>query len=178
MPIALAEPKHLPDLLRLYTTCMRAMRAGGIEQWGDDYPTSAIIEKDVRDGSLHILEEMESILASICLNETQAPEYQALRWQTPEPILVVHRLCVDPARQRGGLGNQMMDFAEDFARQEGYAGIRLDTYSNNPAALRLYERRGYCRTGEVRFRGRSLPFYCFEKALSMPPRAPRTKSLS
>jgi len=164
MEISLAKPEQLPELVRLYTACMRAMRAAGIEQWGEDYPTADIIKQDVDRGEMHVLGEQNgAIVAAICLNEDQNELYSTVEWTDAAPVLVVHRLCVAPERQRNGIAARMMDFAEERAWQEGYAGIRLDTYSGNPPAVRLYERRGYRRTGEVFFRGRPLPFFCFEK---------------
>jgi len=56
-----------------------------------------------------------------------------------------------------------MDFAEAFAKEHGFSGIRLDAYTGNPLALALYERRGYHRIGQTRFPRRELPFYCCEK---------------
>ena len=55
----------------------------------------------------------------------------------------------------------------NFAREGGYSSIRLDTYTANTPALALYERRGYQRTGQIRFANRTLPFPfdCFEKML-------------
>ena len=167
MRIVLAELEDLPRLMPLYASCTSAMRANGNEQWGDDYPTAAIIRKDIEAPVCMWLGDAEADAgmpaSAICLNEEQAEQYKTLRWAGPERALVVHRLCVDPARQRTGIAQQMMDFAEERARQLGYASIRLDTYSGNPAALRLYEQRGYRKTGEVFFRGRALPFFCFEK---------------
>jgi ribosomal protein S18 acetylase RimI-like enzyme len=56
-----------------------------------------------------------------------------------------------------------MKYAEDTLRSEGIEAVRLDAFSQNPAALRLYEKRGYEKVGEVTFRkGR---FYLFEKKL-------------
>jgi ribosomal protein S18 acetylase RimI-like enzyme len=98
------------------------------------------------------------------LNEMQSPEYAQLSWQRSNP-LVVHRLCVRPDRQGSGAARQLMDFAERFAAQHGYDSIRLDTYSGNPRAITLYERRGYRLAGYVRFRRRKLPFLCFELLL-------------
>jgi RimJ/RimL family protein N-acetyltransferase len=56
-----------------------------------------------------------------------------------------------------------MEFAEQRAARAGYRAVRLDAFSGNPAALRLYDRLGYRRCGTARFRGRG--FVLFEKVL-------------
>jgi ribosomal protein S18 acetylase RimI-like enzyme len=55
-----------------------------------------------------------------------------------------------------------MDFAEKTAAVEGYDCMRLDAFTNNTAALILYENRGYRKAGVVRFR--KGEFYCYEKS--------------
>ena len=90
------------------------------------------------------------------LNEWQSPEYVELTWDRARP-LVVHRLCVHPERQKTGAARILMDFAETEAARRGYDSIRLDTYTGNPRAVALYERRGYRIAGYVRFRRRKLP---------------------
>ena len=56
-----------------------------------------------------------------------------------------------------------MNFAEDRARELGYCAIRLDAFTKNPRALRLYQTLGYHDAGGVTLR--KGPFRCFEKRL-------------
>lgn len=58
-----------------------------------------------------------------------------------------------------------MDLAEAHAKQNTYVSIRLDAYAGNPPTVKLYERRGYRKAGQVYFPRRTLPFFCFEKIL-------------
>lgn len=58
-----------------------------------------------------------------------------------------------------------MEFAQDFAREQGFASIRLDANTGNNGALALYECLGYDRVGQVYFPRRNAPFDCFEKML-------------
>ncbi len=56
-----------------------------------------------------------------------------------------------------------MQAAEVIASQAGARSIRLDTYLHNPAAMALYPRLGYQRTGTARLR--KGEFAGFEKLL-------------
>ena len=58
----------------------------------------------------------------------------------------------------------MLAHAETLARVQGFRSIHLDCFSANPAALALYERLGYRRTGTATMR--KGPFVCFEKLLA------------
>lgn len=57
-----------------------------------------------------------------------------------------------------------MRFIESTFLGNGIQAVRLDAFSLNPYALRLYERLGYRKTGEVTFR--KGVFYLYEKELS------------
>jgi ribosomal protein S18 acetylase RimI-like enzyme len=69
---------------------------------------------------------------------------------------VIKRVRVDPAFQRRGFGQTMLDALEECATQLGYATLHLDTTVQQQAARRLYTKNGY---REVR-RDRMGPFEC------------------
>jgi GNAT superfamily N-acetyltransferase len=165
MRIVQAHQGHLPNVVRLIAACTQTMREQGIDQWDEIYPNAEIIAKDVESRALYVLEQGDVCIAAVALNQEQDEAYQRVHWLGGEPVLVVHRLCVDPAYQGNGLGTRLMDFAEEYAKQHAYASIRLDAYTGNPSAIRLYERRGYRKAGQVYFPRRTLPFFCFEKIL-------------
>jgi ribosomal protein S18 acetylase RimI-like enzyme len=105
----------------------------------------------------------ECIIGAIVLNDRQDEQYLRGDWRHNEPAAVVHRLCIDPACQQKGYGMQAMQLAEAALKEQGYRSVRLDAFSQNPYALRLYERLGYRRAGEALYR-KGL-FYLLEKCL-------------
>jgi len=145
--IVRAAGRHLDDL--------------GIPQWDDIYPGEAIVRTDVERGELWVIEADGDVAGLVSLNEDQSPEYRDVPWRFGGKVLVVHRLAVDPARQRRGLAAALMTYAEQEAAAREYDAIRLDVFTRNPAATALYERRGYRRAGTVRFR-KGL-FFCYER---------------
>jgi ribosomal protein S18 acetylase RimI-like enzyme len=164
MDVAQGSAEDLDAVMDVITLCVRQMRDRGSDQWDDFYPTREILAADIARGELSVLRDGAAIVGAIVLNETQSPEYADLTWQHSKP-LVVHRLCVRPERQGTGAAGILMNFAEARALESGHDSIRLDTYTGNPRAILLYERRGYRLAGYVRFRRRKLPFMCFELAL-------------
>ena len=164
--------------------CVADLRAHGIDQWDDVYPNEEVLNEDVRSGTLYVAEENGIPIAAVCLNDDQPDQYRSVPWRCAEGrALVVHRLCVDPVHQRRGLGRRLMEFAGEFARRRGYRSIRLEVYSNAPAALALYSRLGYVCVGQIRFPRRRLPFNCLELILDgragpgqLPPSTPNQPS--
>jgi ribosomal protein S18 acetylase RimI-like enzyme len=170
MRIAKAREVDATEVMELIRQSVRHMVASGCDQWSDVYPDAATIAGDIRDGSLYTTMEASQCVGVVVLNEVQSPEYASLQWLCNGPrVLVVHRLAVRPAVQGRGIGGRLMDFAEQYAAANRYDSIRLDAYTGNPTALRLYESRGYLRTGQVFFPRRRLPFNCYEKVLDRTP---------
>jgi len=166
MKMTLATENDVDRLMDLIKACVEDMASQGIYQWNEQYPNLQTIRNDVESESTHILEGNNGVIAAISMNEEQPPEYRSLSWLDQEGrVLVLHRLAVNPKWQKQGIGGRILDYAENYAVDNGYTSIRLDTYSGNPRALRLYERHQYRRVGKVRFPGRDLPFFCYEKNL-------------
>jgi GNAT superfamily N-acetyltransferase len=59
----------------------------------------------------------------------------------------IKRMYVREKFRGRGVAERLLAAAENFAREEGYARIYLDTASQMVAATRLYERNGYERCG-------------------------------
>ncbi len=162
MRIRPARIQDLDIIHHIVTEATRHLNEQGIRQWDEIYPGREILSKDIEKQEMHLAETDGRVAGIIVLNEDQSPEYATIEWSIPARALVVHRLTIEPAFERRGLATALMDFAEKTAAAEGYNCMRLDAFAENPAALILYENRGYRKAGEVRFRkGR---FFCYEKA--------------
>lgn len=166
MDIVMATEQDTINIMNMISECIKSMEAQGIYQWNKVYPSSEIIENDIKNGAGYVIRDNNNCIAYAAINEEQSPEYSQIAWSTDgSKVLVIHRLSVHPESQGKGIARRFMDFIEDFAVKNKYSCIRLDAYSVNTAALRLYERMGYKRLGRVFFPFRDLPFYCYEKAL-------------
>lgn len=151
-------------LLQLVRDCVASMRAAGIEQWDEIYPNAESIAGDIATGTLDVLCDGDQILACITIDSHMDPLWQDLDW-TPqsEPSVAVHRLMVHPSQQGRGLARHLMQHAEAVAIQRGCRSIRLDSFLQNPAAMALYPKLDYRRTGIARMR--KGEFAGFEKLL-------------
>ena len=104
-----------------------------------------------------------SNLAAIYVISTECDdEYKNGSWEYDKPC-IIHRLCVSPEYQNKGIGKQLLAKIEDQLVDMGYDSVRLDVFSQNPFALKLYEKNGYVRRGHADWRkGR---FYLMEKKI-------------
>ena len=106
-----------------------------------------------------------TITGTITLNSQQDEQYAGINWRhKSNRVLVIHRLAVLPVAQGNGLGRLLCEFAETFARENGFDCIRLDAYQGNPVSGLLYSCLGYLQAdGVCWFHGNELPFLCWEK---------------
>ncbi len=165
MIIRKAGIQELNFIMNIIKDAIIDMESKEIYQWDDMYPNREIIGQDISEGTLYESVENKIINGIIVLNEDQAKEYEDLNWKYfSGKQLVIHRLCVDPKYQEMGIAKSLINFAENFARDNNYKSIRLDAFIKNKVANKLYEKVGYEKVGIVDFR--KGEFYCFEKRLS------------
>lgn len=135
----------------------------GIDQWDQEYPNKKILTADVKKGEGFVCIEKGEVLAYMALNELCDEEYNDLKWNTPAPFIVIHRLYVKPAAQGRGISSKMIQYAERFAVDNNYPSIRFDAFSLNDTANAVYIKKGYELVGTVRFR--KGIFNCYEKII-------------
>ena len=159
-----AGTDDLDALVALYGAAAQDMREKGIDQWDEYYPDREILAEDVESGDMTLGLLDGQLACAYVVNREYEPEYELGAWEHTEgDFCVLHRLCVNPQLQGRGLARQAMARMEKNARDQGFDSVRLDVFSQNLHAQRLYERLGYRRTGEVRFR--KGIFYLMEKKL-------------
>ena len=162
-----ATLKDLDAILKITKSCAEEMISKNIFQWNDSYPNRKAFENDIHNDRLYVREEKRKIIGSICVSDFMDEEYISVKWlSTNNNNIYIHRLAVDPTSQGQGFGQDMMNFAENFAKRKNYQSIRLDTFSMNVRNQRFYKQRGYRRLGSIFFPNQSKePFYCYELIL-------------
>lgn len=159
-----ADHNDLDAVADLFTKAIQTMNDKGIHQWDDIYPSKDILEQDIADGTMYLALIEDRIVSVFVLNRKYDSEYDDGAWEYKDAsFYVVHRLCVNPELQGKGIGKRTMLLIEDILREKGIETIRLDAFSQNPVAVRMYESLGYKKTGEAHWR-KGL-FYLYEKKL-------------
>lgn len=167
MKIRHAVLEDIPEILKITRACAQKMRLRGIYQWNGYYPSGEAFEEDVSRNELYVLEKGRKLIGCIVISTHFDDFYKEVEWLTADGShFFIHRLAIHPDHQGKGYAQQMMDFAENMAREKNLTSIRLDTFSKNERNQRFYEARGYRRLGEIFFPKQSkFPFYCYELPL-------------
>jgi ribosomal protein S18 acetylase RimI-like enzyme len=164
MDIMKGQKQDISDIFDIISNCTKHMESQGVYQWNEFYPNADAIGNDIESEYGFVFKDHGKCIAYVAINEEQSPEYSQIKWVSDgRKVLVIHRLSVHPEAQGKGIAKQMLHFIEDVATKNNYSCIRLDAYSGNETALKLYENFGYQKAGQLYFPWRDLPFYCYEK---------------
>ena len=138
------------------------MREQGIEQWDEVYPAREDFAKDIEQGYLYVADKEDKMAAIYVISEECDDAYMNGQWENERPC-IIHRLCVSADCQNEGVGKKVLEHIENQLVDMGYDSVRLDVFSENPYALKLYDNNGYTKRGYADWRkGR---FYLMEKSI-------------
>lgn len=160
----IARDEDLDEIFAMFRAAINEMERQGIPQWDEVYPDRDILRRDIIVSQLFVGRIQNEIVCAYVLNTECDGEYQLGDWKYPrEYARIVHRLCVHPNYHRRGIARNTMLYIEQQAKALGARSIRLDAFTLNPHALRLYENLGYNLTGKVTWR--KGDFYLMEKLI-------------
>ena len=148
----------LDAVFHLVEKAVEQMNCGQIDQWDQIYPAKSDFQNDIRRNELYVGIIGETIAVVYALNRYCDEQYRNGAWQyTGDNFIVLHRLCVSPAFQHKGVAHAVLDHIESESAARGINAIRLDVFSRNPYALKLYGNNGYHTVGTADWRkGRFL----------------------
>lgn len=144
MEYRLGKMKDISAIAILVRDVIKEMEQHGIHQWDERYPTAEDFTEDIIKGNLHLAVENEKIAAIYVISDESDDAYENADWKCPsETAGILHRFCVSPDFQNKGLGKRLLLKIETQMRDMGYASVRLDVFTENPYAQRLYRHSGY-----------------------------------
>lgn len=160
----MAESKDLEEIWKLVQNAVNTMIQQNILQWDEIYPNEEVLRQDIEKKELYVGIYDKQIAVLYVINQECEEEYKNGNWKHDEKsFCVIHRLCVNPIFQNRGIGRTTMQYIEKEVSSMGFQAIRLDAFTENPFALKLYDNLGYSRVGYADWRkGR---FYLMEKYL-------------
>ncbi|MBO4458676.1 MAG: GNAT family N-acetyltransferase [Butyrivibrio sp.] len=79
--------------------------------------------------------------------------YENAKWEGDgNSAYILHRFCVSPSIQNRGIGKKVLSHIEEQVKEMGYKSIRLDVFTENPFAQRLYRHDGFEPRGYANWR--------------------------
>ncbi|WP_080800321.1 GNAT family N-acetyltransferase [Arabiibacter massiliensis] len=155
-----AQADEVEQVLDFYTKMIDGMRGTEFDVcWEHDvHPSRAFLRASTEAGEVLVVEVGEGeagaagprFAAAMVLNAVGDPGYDRVRWQVdaaPDEALVVHVLATLPEFHGRGFARQLVEGGIAVAREAGAKALRLDTFTDNVRAQRLYESCGFANCG-------------------------------
>lgn len=158
MDYRLGTLEDIDSIVALIQDAVKEMERNEIYQWDNIYPNRKDFEEDIKKGTLYIVMDGRDLVALYVISREYDEAYEKCEWKnSDEGSFILHRFCVSPKFQNRGFGKKILNHIEDQIKLMGYSSVRLDVFTENPYALRLYRNNGYEERGFADWRkGRFL----------------------
>lgn len=163
----------LVELTQLLHTAYASLAAQGWNFTAVDQ--SVDVTRSRLAGAQGFVAELDGRLVGTVAIRGPKPAGEAYIADPPPPLYttagtaILSQLAVHPDCRGQGVGEQLIDAAEAWAREQGFAQLALDTAEPALALRRRYERRGYVTVGGVQWQGKTYASVLMSKTL---PKAP------
>ena len=142
-----ARPTDMADIMKVMEAAKMIMRSSGnMHQWGDGYPSEAVIFSDMEKHGGYVIEDGGRIVGYFAFLPSPEPTYSKIYdgvWlDDVQPYHVVHRIASYPDVH--GIFSDIMDFC--FSHD---ANIRIDTHRDNRIMQHNIEKHGFTYCGII-----------------------------
>ena len=172
MEYRLALISDVDRIMEIIGDAQRFLKASGVDQWQNGYPTREIYEADIEKGCCHVFTVDGTVAGVISVFFEKEQCYDVVydgEWITGEaPYALFHRAAVGNDYRGRGIASQMLSFVENMAAVGGFKSMRGDTHRDNKAMRGLLEKRGFVHCGTIYINGRKdkqNERVCYEKML-------------
>ena len=137
----------MKDIMTVMEAAKKIMRSSGnMHQWGEGYPSEAVILTDMKRDSGFVIVEEEKIVGYFAFLASPEPTYYNIydgEWLDDErPYHVVHRIASLPDAHH--IFSDIMDFC--FSHD---TNIRIDTHRDNTIMQHLIAKHGFSYCGII-----------------------------
>ena len=124
-----AQPSDMAEIMQVMDAAKQIMRqSGNIHQWGEGYPSEAVITADMERHGGFVVEDGGKVVGYFAFLPSPEPTYAKIykgEWiDDVQPYHVVHRIASYP--EAHGIFSSIMDFC--FSHD---TNIRIDTHHDN-----------------------------------------------
>ena len=142
-----AAPTDIPEIMKVVDAAKGIMRqSGNMHQWGEGYPSEAVIAADMERNGGFVVEDDKKIVGYFAFLQSPEPTYAKIyegKWiDDTLPYHVVHRIASNPDAH--GIFSSIMDFC--FSHD---TNIRIDTHRDNKIMQHVILKQGFSYCGII-----------------------------
>jgi RimJ/RimL family protein N-acetyltransferase len=141
-----ATKQDIASLQEIFAHARLFMKqTGNPHQWAEDYPSVALLEKDIESGDCYVCMLDKEVVACFVLRPGNDPTYTDIyegAWLNDAPYATIHRIA--SLGKVSGIMHKAMCFAK-----ERYHSIRIDTHRDNMVMRNAIQREGFKYCGII-----------------------------
>ena len=167
MTIRIAEKKDIDRIMQIIADARESIGKLGIDQWQYGYPTRDIIKDDVAQSRGYVVEENGEILATFALINDGEPTYKKIycgAWLNNGRYIALHRIAISSANRGKGIADAIITFLGNYAEENGFDSIKVDTHNGNLPMRKMLEKNGFEYCGTIRLHD-GQPRVAYEKLI-------------
>jgi GNAT superfamily N-acetyltransferase len=166
MEINQAKSTDLIEILFLLKVCIRDMNLKGMKHWNSVFPDVSLIKLSLTEGIIYLAKDKGVCKGMVTLNRIQPDEYKSLSFPSGlKKPLFLQNMVVHPKWQGIGIATMLIEFAQNFAMENGFDCIRLDVFMPSENARHLYEKQLFREIATFHYDFQKIPYICYEKQL-------------
>lgn len=161
----LQDSDSIVELTRLLHLAYARLGAMGLNFTAVDQSPEVTIKR-MHGGRCFVVEDGAQLVGTVLAKPTYAEN--VCEYFTRRGVAVVHQLAVHPERQGAGIGRMLLQRAEQWARDGGFAEVAMDTAEPATHLIDLYNRLGYRTVGTFQWPGKVYRSVVLSKPLAEP----------
>lgn len=167
MEFRLARELDRKKIEKIYEDGSLKLKNLGIDQWqGSDKPNLNNFKDLIKNKNIYVLEDQGKLVSTVIIYDYDEDYENNLdgEWKSPRPYVALHRIGTLGDARKKGYGRKIIEFAENYARENNFKSVRIDTHRENKSMQNLLKSLAYTYVGLVYLGGTSERF-AYEKVL-------------
>lgn len=167
MEFRLAKEVDREKIEKIYEDGSLKLKSLGINQWqGNEKPNLNNFSNLNENKIIYVLEDKEIIVSTLIIYDKDEDYENNLvgTWNSPKPYVALHRIATLSGARKKGYGRKIIEFAENYAKENNFKSVRVDTHRENKPMQNLLSSMEYNFVGLVFLDGKRERF-AYEKVL-------------
>ena len=153
-----STPADIDYLLAVFNEARATIKALGIDQWQNGYPSTDVILEDIAKGESYSVVCDGEICGTFALIEHGEHTYDRIihgAWLTGDSVgrdpiyFAIHRVAISVNMRGQGIATKIIDLAQTQARLAGKRSLRIDTHRGNVVMRRMLEKHSFAHCGTI-----------------------------
>lgn len=163
MNIVQAKPLDIVEAVFLLEKAIQHFINENLQHWISFLPNRQILADNIDKKELFLAKDHGVSKGFMVLKKEMPEDYAEVSWKSPDKSLSVYYLVAHPDWADTNIFNEMLQYAEKHARENGFTSIKVDAFSDNQDKMKALGAEGFDNVGEFQKALQRVPHFGYEK---------------